>query len=48
MRQYKPVARKGEREVLNNICIEFGVPMKLAGLIKMYLNEAYGNVLTYT
>jgi sorting nexin-29 len=27
------------REVLYNILIEFGIPMKLAGLIKMCLNE---------
>jgi hypothetical protein len=27
------------REVLCNILIEFGVPMKLVRLIKMYLNE---------
>jgi len=25
-------------EVLYNILIEFGIPMKLGGLIKMYLN----------
>jgi len=29
------------REVLYNIPIEFGIPMKQAGLIKMCLNEAY-------
>jgi hypothetical protein len=27
------------RKVLYNIPIEFGVPMKLVGLIKMFLNE---------
>jgi hypothetical protein len=29
------------REVLYNILIEFGIPRKLAGLIKMCLNETY-------
>jgi len=32
------------REVLYNIIIEFGIPMKLAELIKMCLNETYGRV----
>jgi hypothetical protein len=32
------------REVLYNILIEFGVPMKEVGLIKMCLNETYGKV----
>jgi hypothetical protein len=31
-------------EVLYNILIEFGVPMKLVRLIKMCLNETYGKV----
>jgi hypothetical protein len=34
------------REVLCNILIEFGVPMKLVRLIKMYLNETYIKVHT--
>jgi hypothetical protein len=32
------------REVLYNILIEFGVPMKLVMLIKMCLNETYSKV----
>jgi hypothetical protein len=33
------------REVLYNILIEFGIPMKLVRLIKMYLNKTYSEVL---
>jgi hypothetical protein len=32
------------REVLYNILIEFGVPMKLMRVNKMYWNETYGKV----
>jgi len=32
------------REVLYNIFIEFGIPMKPARLIKMFLNETYRRV----
>jgi hypothetical protein len=32
------------REVLNNILIEFGIPMKLVRLIEMCLNETYSKV----
>ena len=32
------------REVLYNILIEFGIPMKLITLIKKCLNETYGTV----
>jgi len=40
MKAYDPV----RREVLYNIVIEFGIPMKLVRLIKMCLNETYGRV----
>ena len=33
------------REVLCNILIEFGIPMKLVRLIKMCLTETYSGVL---
>jgi hypothetical protein len=29
------------REVLYNILLKFGIPMKLVRLLKMYLNENY-------
>ena len=32
------------REVLCNILLEFGIPMKLVRLIKMFLNETYSRV----
>jgi len=32
------------REVLCNILIEFGIPMKLVRLIKMCLNETYSRI----
>ena len=32
------------REVLYNILIEFGIPMKLVRLIKLYLTETYSRV----
>jgi len=35
------------REVLYNIIIEFGIPMKLVRLIKMYLTETYSRVQVY-
>jgi hypothetical protein len=34
------------REVLYNTLIEFGIPRKLVGLIKMCLNETYSTVRT--
>jgi hypothetical protein len=33
-----------KKEVLYNILIEFGIPMKLIGLIKVCLNETYSKV----
>jgi hypothetical protein len=36
------------REVLYNILIEYGIPMKLGRLIKMFLNETYNKVLLGT
>ena len=32
------------REILCNIVIEFGIPMKLVRLTKMYVNETYSRV----
>jgi len=36
---FKKVYDLVRREVLYNILIEFGIPMKLGRLIKIYLNE---------
>jgi hypothetical protein len=32
------------REALYNILIEFGIPRKIVGLIKVYLNETYSRI----
>jgi hypothetical protein len=42
---FKKVCDSVRREVLYNILIEFGVPMKLDRSIKMCLNETYSEVL---
>jgi hypothetical protein len=39
----KPITQS-DREVLCNILIEFGIPVELVRLIKMYVNETYGKV----
>jgi hypothetical protein len=41
---FKKACDSGRREVLYNILIEFGVPMKLVRLIKMRLTETYSRV----
>jgi hypothetical protein len=41
---FKKVYDSVRREVLYNILIEFGIPMKLIRIIKMCLNETYSRV----
>jgi hypothetical protein len=41
---FKKAHDSGRREVLYNIHIEFGIPLKLVRLIKMCLNETYSRV----
>jgi hypothetical protein len=44
MRQFKKAYDSVRREVLYNILIGFGIPMKLVRLIKMCLHEIYSKV----
>jgi hypothetical protein len=41
---FKKACDSVRREVLYNILIEFGIPMKLGRLIKMCLKETYSKV----
>jgi hypothetical protein len=41
---FKKAYDSTKREVLYNILLEFGIPKKLVGLIKMCLNETYSKV----
>jgi hypothetical protein len=41
---FKKVHDPVRREVLYNNLIEFGIPMNLIRIIKMYLNETYSRV----
>jgi hypothetical protein len=41
---FKKAYESVRREVLYNILIEFGIPRKLAGLVKICLNETYSTV----
>jgi hypothetical protein len=41
---FKKACDSVRREALYNILIEFGIPRKLVGLIKMCLNETYSRV----
>jgi len=43
--EFKKAYDSVRREVLYNILIEFGIPMKLGRLIKMHLNEIYNRFL---
>jgi hypothetical protein len=42
--EFKKAYDSFRREALYNILIEFGIPRKLVGLIKIFLNEIYSRV----
>jgi hypothetical protein len=44
--EFKKAYDSVKREVLYNILIEFGVPMKLVTLIKICLNDIYSKIFT--
>jgi hypothetical protein len=46
LRDFKKAYDSVRRELLYNILIEFGIPRKLDGLIKMCLNETYSTMCT--
>ena len=41
---FKETYESVRREILYNILIQFGIPLNLVRLIKIYLNETYSRV----